>query len=147
MPQPVLERLGEIFSKKRVMKPTTLPLFLRPDLDAVIVHDAAYLETEDYERIFATVPKLRKLVLANACQVKDQTIDYMLDKCHGLKHLHLYAANLVTDDMWHRLFREAGEQLEVVKLKWLDAAFDNSAISEMVKGSPNLTRLKLKLAC
>ncbi|EME49730.1 hypothetical protein DOTSEDRAFT_143985 [Dothistroma septosporum NZE10] len=145
MPQPVLERLGEIFSKRRVMKPKTLPLFLRPDHDAVIVYDAAYLEAEDYDRIFATVPKMEKLVLGNACQMKDSGIDYMLDKCRGLKHLQLYAANLVTNDMWSRLFREAGERLEVVKLKWLDAAFEDQTVKDMVKHSPNLKRLKFKL--
>ncbi|KAK4634389.1 DNA repair protein rhp7 [Fulvia fulva] len=145
MPQPVLERLSEIFSKKRVMKPKTLPLFLRPDHDAVIVHDAAYLEAEDYDRIFATVPKMEKLVLGNACQMKDSGIDYMLDKCHGLKHLQMYAANLVTNEMWSRLFREAGEKLEAVKLKWLDAAFEDETVRDMVKHSPNLRRLKLKL--
>ncbi|CAK4028309.1 glycosyltransferase family 34 [Lecanosticta acicola] len=145
MPQPVLERLSEIFSKKRVLKPKTLPLFLRPDLDAVVVHDAAYLETEDYDRIFATVPKMEKLVIGNACQMKDNTIDYMLDKCHSLRHLQLYAANLVSDDMWHRLFREAGAKLEVVQLKWLDAAFEDLAVRDMVKYAPNLKRLKLKL--
>lgn len=145
MPQQMLERLSEIFSKKRVLKPKTLPLFLRPDLDSVVIHDAAYLETENYEQIFATVPKLEKLVLGNACQVKDQTIDYMLDKCHSLKHLQLYAANLVSTDMWHRLFREAGANLEVVKLKWLDAAFEDLTVGDMVQSSPNLKRLKLKL--
>lgn len=51
LPQGVLEKLGEIFSKKRVMKPRTLPLFLRPDLDSVVVHDAAYLEVENYNQI------------------------------------------------------------------------------------------------
>lgn len=145
MPQPVLERLSEIFSKKRVMKPKTLPLFLRPDHDAVIVHDAAYLEAEDYERIFATVPKMEKIVLGNACQMKDSGIDYMLDKCRGLKHLQMYAANLVSNEMWSRLFREAGAKLEVVKLKWLDAAFEDQTVEDMVEHSPNLRRLKLKL--
>ena len=44
MPGPIISRLSEIFSKKRVLKPKTLPLFLRPDLEDVVLHDAAYLE-------------------------------------------------------------------------------------------------------
>jgi DNA repair protein RAD7 len=32
-----------------------------------------------------------------------------------------------------------------VKLSWLDAAFDDTSVQEMVKGCPNLRRLKLKL--
>lgn len=145
MPETVLERLSEIFSKKRVLKSGTLPLFLRPDLHAVIIHDAAYLEVEDYERMFSTIPRLQKLVLSNACQFKDEAADYMLDKCHDLRHLQLYAANLISEDMWHRLFREVGAKLEVVKLTWLDAAFEDLAVRDMVNHAPNLNRLKLKL--
>jgi DNA repair protein RAD7 len=145
LPQSLLQRLGEIFSKKRVLKPKNLPLFLRPDLDSVIVHDAAYLEVENYNQIFATVPNVEKLVLGNCCQMKDESIDYMLERCHNLKHLQLYAANLVTDAMWRRLFHEAGEKLEVVKLSWLDASFDDASVEQMVEHTPNLKRLKLKL--
>ncbi|SMR42989.1 unnamed protein product [Zymoseptoria tritici ST99CH_1A5] len=145
LPQSLLQRLGEIFSKKRVLKPKNLPLFLRPDLDSVIVHDAAYLEVENYNQIFATVPNVEKLVLGNCCQMKDESIDYMLERCHNLKHLQLYAANLVTDAMWRRLFQEIGEKLEVVKLSWLDASFDDASVQQMVENTPNLLRLKLKL--
>lgn len=145
LPQSVLERLGEIFSKNRVLKPKTLPLFLRPDLDSVIVHDAAYLEVEDYQQIFAVVPKMRKLVLGNACQMKDGAIDYMIEKCGNLQHLQLYAANLVSESGWQKVFREAGSKLQVISLKWLDAAFEDDVVRDMVKYCPNLERLKLKL--
>jgi DNA repair protein RAD7 len=77
--------------------------------------------------------------------MKDESIDYMLDRCHDMKHLQLYAANLVSDDAWNRLFRQAGSKLEVVKLSWLDAAFDDTSVQELVQGCPNLRRLKLKL--
>ncbi|KAK4901362.1 UV-damaged DNA-binding protein rad7 [Elasticomyces elasticus] len=145
LPPKLLERLSEIFSKKRVMKPKTLPLFLRPDLDSVVVHDAAYLEEEDYLQMFSVVPNMKKLVLSNTCQLKDKFIDYMLERCHELRHIALYAANLVSEEMWHRLFQEAGAKLEVIKLKWLDAAFEDEAVHDMVQCCPNLERLKLKL--
>lgn len=145
MPQPLLERLSEIFSKKRVLKPKALPLFLRPDLDAVILHDSAYLEEEDYHQIFAVVPKIEKLVLGNCCQLKDKAMDYMLERCRNLRHLQLYAANLVSDRMWHRVFREMGERLETVMLTWLDASFEDLAVQDMVRHCTNIRRLKLKL--
>lgn len=144
LPQPVLERLSQIFSKKRVLKSKTLPLFLRPDLDAVVVHEAAYLTAEDYHQIFAVVPNVSKIVLSNACQLKDPAVEYMLDKCHNLKHLHLYAANLVSNEMWSKAFREAGQNLEVIKLKWLDATFDDHIVADMINYCPKLDRLKLK---
>jgi DNA repair protein RAD7 len=145
MPQQIVERLSEIFSKKRVLKPKTLPLFLRPDLTAVNLPDAAYLEAEDYRQIFVMMPDIEKLVLGNCCQLKDDSIDYMLGRCHKLRHLQLYAANLVSSKMWHRVFREAGEILETIKLTWLDAAFEDLNVEDMVKCCPNLKRLKLKL--
>ena len=145
MPQPVVERLSEIFSKKRVMKPRTLRLFLRPDLQDVVVHDAAYLEPEDYHQIFAVVPNMRRLVLGNCCQMKDPAVDYMLERCHKLQHIQLYAANLITDAMWDRMFLEIGGRLEVLKLKWLDAAFDDAVVQHMVQCCQNLERVKLEL--
>lgn len=145
MPGPIVERLSEIFSKKRVLKPKTLPLFLRPDLDDVILHDAAYLEVDDYKQIFAVVPNLQRLVLGNACQMKDEAMAYMLDKCRKLQHLQMYAANLVTNEMWQRCFEGLGAKLHTVKLKWLDAAFEDDTVTTMVSECPNLRRLKLKL--
>lgn len=41
LPQDVVERLSEIFTKRRVMKPETLKLFLRGDLDRVVINDCA----------------------------------------------------------------------------------------------------------
>ena len=145
MPQSILERLSQIFSKNRVMKPRTLPLFLRPDLESVVVHDAAYLEAENYQQMFAVVPNMKRLVLANCCQLKDESMEYMLDRCHQLQHVQLYAANLVTEEMWHKFFRVAGPELRVLKLKWLDAAFEDLVMQDVVKYCTKLERLKLKL--
>ena len=69
----------------------------------------------------------------------------MMDKCDKLKHLQLYAANLVTNDTWRDLFKHYGTQLETVKLQWLDAAFEDDTVKEMVDHCPSLNRLKLKL--
>lgn len=41
MPEPILNKLSEIFSKKRAMKSNTFKLFLHPDLNVVAIHEAA----------------------------------------------------------------------------------------------------------
>jgi DNA repair protein RAD7 len=41
LPQNLMERLGEIFTKQRVMRPKQLRLFLRPDVDSITIHDCA----------------------------------------------------------------------------------------------------------
>lgn len=145
LPEPVMLRLAEIFAKKRVLNPKTVKLFVRPDSDAVCIHDAAYLEVEDYKGIFAVAPGLKKLVLRNACQLKDEVIEYMMEKCDSINFIQFYAGNLVSDEMWCRLFQRYGKQLRAVKLSWLDAAFTDDTVQELVKSCPDLIRLKLKL--
>lgn len=41
LPNKIIDRIGQIFSKKRVLDSRTFKLFLRPDLDEICVHDAA----------------------------------------------------------------------------------------------------------
>ncbi|KAF2760476.1 RNI-like protein [Pseudovirgaria hyperparasitica] len=144
LPVGLLTRLGEIFGKNRVLNSRTLRLFLQPDLDTLAVHEAAYLETEDYEQIFAVIPRIKKLVLNNACQFKDSSVEYMKEKAGGITWLQLGAANLVSNDMWIKLFEERGANYETLKLTWLDAAFDDAAVAAMAQHCTNLTRLKLE---
>lgn len=39
LPQQLLHRLSQILSKRRVLTPRTLNLFLRPDLDFIEIYD------------------------------------------------------------------------------------------------------------
>lgn len=103
------------------------------------------LEVEDYKQIFAVAPGIKKIVLRNACQFKDECISYMMEKCEDINSVQFYAANLVTNEVWHRLFRHYGKQLETIKLQWLDAAFEDDAVAEIVQHCSNLRRLKFKL--
>ncbi|PSK60340.1 DNA repair protein rhp7 [Elsinoe australis] len=144
MPQALLERVSAIFSKKRVMTSKTLKLFVRPDLDTIAIHDAAYLTVEDYQQMFAVAPGITKLVLRNAHQLKDEAVEYMLDKCDKINYLQLYTANLVSDDMWIKIFQKYGKQLETVKLEWLDATFGDDIAVAMIANCPNIKRLKFK---
>lgn len=145
MPFTVMDRLSEIFAKKRLLNSRTVKMFVRSDLDSIAIHDAAYLEVDDYKEMFAVAPQIRKLVLRNACQFKDEAVEYMMYRCEKLDFLQLYAPNLVTNPMWHKLFKHYGGKLETIKLQWLDAAFDDNTVKEMVEDCPNIKRLKLKL--
>lgn len=144
LPDNLLNRLSEIFAKRRVIDPRTMKLFLRPDLETVAIHDAAKLEVEDYKQIFAVVPKVKKLVLRNACQFKDEVMEYMMEKAPLITHFQIYAANLISNEMWEKFFKSHGHQLETIALEWLDATFDDDIVSTMITHCPNLTRLKLK---
>jgi DNA repair protein RAD7 len=41
LPEDVLERISQIFTKRRVLRPETLPLFLRNDLHNVVINDCS----------------------------------------------------------------------------------------------------------
>lgn len=145
LPDALLHRLAEIFGKKRVLTPNTLPLFLRSDLHEVVINDAAYLDAEDFKRIFAEVAGIRKVVLRNAGQFKNDVVEYMSDRARNLKFLQIYGANLVSDECWIMLFKTIGRQLETIKLQWMDAAFNDQVVSAMVEHCPNLKCIKLKM--
>jgi DNA repair protein RAD7 len=102
------------------------------------------LEVEDYEFIFNTAQKVEKVLFRNACQFKDRCLKYMMEKAQNVKSLQLYAANLISTDMWIEFFQCYSSQLESVKLAWLDASFDDDAILAMTQNQKKLNRIKLK---
>ncbi|KAL1983914.1 hypothetical protein VTN96DRAFT_9767 [Rasamsonia emersonii] len=144
LPPQLLHRLSQILSKRRVITPRTLQLFLRPDLDSIDIYDCAKLETEDYEKIFAFMPSLVHVNLRFASQMKDKVIEYMMDRNPKVKHLQLDAANLVSDTCWRQLFIKLGAQFESLKLSNLDSSLDDETIDVMSRQCTNLRRLKLK---
>lgn len=144
MPESIMNRISEIFSKKRAMNPTTMKLFLQPDLENVAIHEAAYLETEDYDQIFAVCPTVKRLALRNCCQLKDSNIDYMIEKAKALEEIQLLGANLVTNDKWIELFIARGQDLKALKVEWLDASFDDQVVEALTTFCPNLERLKIE---
>ncbi|KAL5116010.1 UV-damaged DNA-binding protein rad7 [Pleosporales sp. CAS-2024a] len=144
MPEGIMNRISEIFSKKRAMNSTTMKLFLQPDMHTVAIHEAAYLETEDYDQIFAVCPNVKKLSLRNCCQFKDSNIDYMMEKAKHLEEIQLLGANLVSNDKWIELFIARGKDLKSLKVEWLDAAFDDQAVEALSTFCPNLERLKIE---
>lgn len=144
MPDSILDRLSQIFSKKRVLDSKTFKLFLRPDLDAVIIHDAANLNEDDFKQIFAIVPNIKKLVLGNAGQFKDSVLQYLIEKAKNLSYFQIYGANLITNDVWIKFFKEYGHHLETVKIEWCDASFTDEVAYELATNCPNIQRLKFK---
>lgn len=94
--------------------------------------------------MFATTLRLQKLVLDNACQFKNQTMEYMIEKNSTMRWLHLYAANLINNEMWTKFLAERGDSLETLQLSDLDTYFEDEHMQLLVDCCPSLTRLKLK---
>ena len=144
MPEPLLDRMSQILSKKRVLTPRTFNLFLRDDVDHVNVYDCGKLETEDFERLFAHMPHLVSVNLRCAGQMKDDGLRLMIDKCNNIRHIQLGALNLISEDVWIELFHHRGAQIETLKLSELQGEFTDKAALELTQHCTNLKRLKLR---
>lgn len=103
------------------------------------------LNPEDYIQLFAVTPNVSTLILRNASQFKDVVMEYLIEKATNLRHFQVYAANLITNEVWKKFFIHHGHRLETIKLTWLDASFDDDVLECMVQNCPNLQRLKFKL--
>ncbi|OAL19123.1 hypothetical protein AYO22_10071 [Fonsecaea multimorphosa] len=144
MPQNLLDRLSQIFSKRRVLTPRILELFLRPDVDRIIVYDCGKLEQEDFQKIFALMPQVEIVNLRFAGQLKDGPLLYMADKCRKIRHLQLGATNLVSDNAWVELFNSLGPQLESLKLSELNDSLKDETVVVLAEKCQKLKRLKLR---
>ncbi|KAK5952187.1 UV-damaged DNA-binding protein rad7 [Knufia fluminis] len=144
IPQNLLDRLSQILSKKRVLNPRTLQLFLQPGIDRIAVYDCAKLETEDFEKIFAFMPDVERINLRFAGQLKDEALRYMIEKNPKITHLQLGATNLVSDEVWTELFLTRGSQLESLKLSELNDSMKDSTVQVLAESCTNLKRLKLR---
>ncbi|KAL8975160.1 MAG: hypothetical protein Q9197_000617 [Variospora fuerteventurae] len=144
LPQSLLKRLSEIFSKRRVLLPRNLDLFLRSGLETIELTDCGKLELEDYIKIFSFAPQIHTLNLQNAGQFKDEVIDYIMERDIPIQNLKLYAANLILNSKWIEYFAKCGHRLESLQLKWLNCSLDDEAFMHLVEHCPNLKRLKLK---
>ncbi|RMZ82960.1 hypothetical protein DV737_g1775, partial [Chaetothyriales sp. CBS 132003] len=146
MPQRLLDRLSQILSKKRVLTPRTLNLFLRADCDTIDVYDSGKLEEEDFQRIFVHMAHVASVNLRFAGQMKDPALLYMADKCTCLRHLQLGAVNLISDAAWAAFFARRGAQLESLKLSELNDSLHHDTVLLLARHCTALRRLKLR-AC
>jgi DNA repair protein RAD7 len=71
-------------------------------------------------------------------------MDYVIEKATHLVDVRLYAANLISSEKWSEFFRSKGFNLQTVKLRWMDASFEDQQVTDLVRFCPNLTRLKLE---
>lgn len=94
--------------------------------------------------MFAVMPKARNVNLRNAGQMKDEVIDYIVERDVPLKNLQLEAANLVSNDGWKKFADHCGQDLEFLKLTWLDYSMDDSTFHHLISKCPELKRLKVK---
>ncbi|RFU26767.1 hypothetical protein B7463_g9576, partial [Scytalidium lignicola] len=143
LPPSLIDRLAAILSKRRLLTPTTLDLFLRPGTDTITVYDGAKLFPDDYIRIFQITPTIKHLRIRNAIQFKNNVVDHLVGTSVKLESFSLHGANLIDDERWESFLREKGSHLRALKVYYTDGHFGDEQIELLHQTCPGLNRLKI----
>ena len=143
LPEHVVDKIARLFSKRRLLSPATLPLFLQPSTERLMIYDGAKLSSDDLIGIFQVAQNLRVLKIRNAIQFKDEVMEYLLSRGIALEQLYLHGANLLSDEMWEKFLTKKGKSLRALQVYFTDKHFGDSTVALLKKACPNLTRLKI----
>ncbi|GAB0134388.1 hypothetical protein EsDP_00002765 [Epichloe bromicola] len=144
LPEHLVDKIARIFSKRRLLRPETLPLFAQPTTESIKIYDGANLSVQDYISIFQVAPNLRRFKARSAIQFKDEVMDYLLSRDTALESFYLHGANLLSEEKWHELFEKKGQSLKGVQVYYTDRHFGDDTIDVMATHCPNLSRLKIE---
>lgn len=144
LPPGTIDKIARMLSKKRLLDPNTLNLFLQSTAQDVTVYDATQLSTDDMIRIFQMVPDIKSLKLKYAIQFKDEVMEYLLsrDKIE-LEGLHIHGANLVSNDTWMKYLTTKGKSLQKLQVYYTDNHFDDECLAALKDSAPSLKRIKV----
>lgn len=144
MPPQIIDKIARMLSKKRLVDPNTVNLFLQPTAQDVSIYDGAKLSTDDLMRIFQMVPAVKNLKIRNAIHFKDEVMEYLLsrDKVE-LEGLYLHGANLLSAEMWKRYLTTKGKSLQRFQVYYTDKHFNDECMTALRTGAPGLKRLKV----
>ena len=85
----------------------------------------AELNEEDFHKIFANMPNLVNVNIQIANQLKNEVMEYMIERNTKVKHLQLDTTNLISDAVWRKFFESRGRELETLRLSNLDDSLDD----------------------
>ncbi|KYK57255.1 DNA repair protein Rad7, protein [Drechmeria coniospora] len=143
LPDHLVDKIARIFSKRRLLNPETLPLFVQPATEDVRIYDGARLGEQDFRSIFQVAPHLKRFKARAAIQFKDEVMDYLLSRDTSLESFYLHGANLLSEEKWHQFLAHKGQGLQDLQVYYTDKHFGDESIRTMAKTCPNLRRLKV----
>lgn len=143
LPVHVEDKISRLFSKRRLLKPSTLSLFVRPTTEVLSIYTAAYLSSDDLVRVFQTCSKLKSLRVCDAIQFKDEVMDYLVTRNIELEKLSLHGANLLTTECWNRFIAAKGSHLRTLQVYATDKGFNDQVMKAIAASCPQLQRLKV----
>ncbi|KAM7186101.1 hypothetical protein V8F33_012013 [Rhypophila sp. PSN 637] len=139
----VVDKIARKLSKHRLVDPRTLNLFLQSTAEEVNIYDGGKLSSDDFIKIFQTVPNLKQLKIRNAVHFKDEVMDYLLTRNIELEDFYLHGANLLSSEHWKKFLRKRGKSLKSLRVYWTDKHFGDDVLAELGECCPSLERLKV----
>ncbi|KAH6641600.1 hypothetical protein F5144DRAFT_139379 [Chaetomium tenue] len=143
LPSPIIDKIARKLSKHRLLDSRTLSLFLQPTTEEVCIYDGAKLSSDDFIRIFQTVPGLKKLKVRNGIHFKDQVLDFLMTRNIELEDLYLHGANLLSKGKWKEYLEKKGHALRALRVYFTDLHFGDEILALLPTTCPSLTRLKV----
>ncbi|KAH9904720.1 hypothetical protein F4778DRAFT_730483 [Xylariomycetidae sp. FL2044] len=143
LPPYVINRISRELSKRRLFGTASLQLLLQAHAEEIKIYDAGLLGSDDFIRVFATMAKLKALMLRNAIQFKDHVMEYLIGRQINLESLYLHGANLVTEDCWKEYLKVKGSYLKELRVYFTDRHFTDDIVSELKTHCTSLTKLKI----
>ncbi|KAF4983035.1 hypothetical protein FZEAL_1460 [Fusarium zealandicum] len=144
LPDHLIDKIARMFSKRRLLKSETLPLFVQSGTEVLHIYDGANLGEQDLISIFQVAPQLRHLKIRCGIQFKDEVMDYLLSRDISLESFYLHGANLLSEEKWHEFLRAKGETLKGLQVYYTDRHFGNDSVALLRDHCPNLRRLKVE---
>ncbi|KAM6486818.1 hypothetical protein HDV62DRAFT_231190 [Trichoderma sp. SZMC 28011] len=143
LPEHLIDKIARMFSKRRLLKPDTLPLFMQPSTEVLHIYDGAKLGHQEFINIFQVASNLKKFKARCAVQFKDEVMDYLLSRDILLESFYLHGANLLSEDKWHEFLAAKGKPLKELQVYYTDKHFGDETLRFLKEHCPELTRLKV----
>ncbi|PHH85343.1 hypothetical protein CDD83_573 [Cordyceps sp. RAO-2017] len=144
LPEHLIDKIARLFSRRRLLKPETLPLFAQPTTEILHIYDGARLGEQDFISAFQVAPSLRRFKARCAIQFKDEVMDYLLTRDTVLESFYLHGANLLSEHKWHEFLVQKGQGLRGLQVYYTDKHFGDESITMLGKHCPQLLRLKVE---
>ncbi|KAJ2901947.1 uncharacterized protein MKZ38_001248 [Zalerion maritima] len=143
LPDAMIDKIGRNLSKRRQLKPSTLPLFTRYEADTVNIYDCSYLAAHDLISIFQKCPGLQHLRVKDAIFFNDEVMEYLIDRNLELETLSIHGANLISEDTWAKYLKTKGHALKSLKVYCTDRHFGDESLAYVRTYCKSLERLKV----
>lgn len=144
MPDKTIDKIARTLSKKRLVNPDTLKLFLQPTAQDIAIYDATKLKTHDLISVFQTLPDLKSLKVKYAVQFKDEVMEYLLSRNQiEMEGFHIHGANLLTNNMFKKFLVAHGKTLKLLKVYYTDKHFNDECLALLKDTTPSLKRFKV----